>query len=332
MWSTQPLGEVNDIDNDDDENETEPTNAFTQYDRCSIIGKKFNSSDDAYTFYNEYGLFKGFGIRRHYYNKHTATNEIYRQVFVCNKQGYKNAKRMKNDGKPRCIKRTGCKATLQVTLSTLGTWVVDKFLDDHNHPLDDPSRAPQQWSHKVFHRTKECRDLVTLLSKTGVRPSEITKIVNVYKGDQDDKLTRVQCSSIINGERKTNLGKECHGIIMHFQPKAATDKDCYFAMDLNADGTFRSVFWADGRSRSSFNQFGDVVVFDVTYKTNKFSLPFAPFVGVNHHNQTILFGGALLENETESTFTWLFEHFLKSCFGTSSTITYSSIVIVLEDG
>ncbi|XP_074327979.1 protein FAR-RED IMPAIRED RESPONSE 1-like [Apium graveolens] len=36
--------------------------------------------------------------------------------------------------------------------------------------------------------------------------------------------------------------------------------------------------------------FNDVVVFDVTYKTNSFSLPFAPFTGVNHHWQSTLFG------------------------------------------
>ncbi|GJU04403.1 FAR1-related sequence 5-like protein [Tanacetum coccineum] len=157
----------------------------------------------------------------------------------------------------------------------------------------------------------ECKDLVTLLSKEGIRPSEITKIVNAYRGNHEHKLTRVQCSTIVSGERRRNMGKECHGVIMHFKERAEVDKDFYFAMDLSIDGTLRNVFWADGRSRSSYSQFGDVVIFDVTYKTNKLCLPFAPFVGVNHHNQTILLGGALLENETEITFTWLFKQFLK---------------------
>ncbi|XP_023773224.1 protein FAR1-RELATED SEQUENCE 7-like [Lactuca sativa] len=43
-------------------------------------------------------------------------------------------------------------------------------------------------------------------------------------------------------------------------------------------------------------------------------MAFAPFTGVNHHGQSILFGGALLENEKEETFVWLFEHFLKYMF------------------
>ncbi|XP_061342039.1 protein FAR1-RELATED SEQUENCE 5-like [Gastrolobium bilobum] len=83
------------------------------------------------------------------------------------------------------------------------------------------------------------------------------------------------------------------------------------------DGTLRSVFWADGRSRAAYVQFGDVLVFDVTYQTNKFKFPFAPFVGVNHHGQSILFAAALLEDETEATFTWLFEQFLECMFDKS---------------
>lgn len=57
------------------------------------------------------------------------------------------------------------------------------------------------------------------------------------------------------------------------------------------------LFWADARSRATYEEFGDVVTFDTTYLTNKYDMPFAPFVGVNHHGQSILFGCALLSNE-----------------------------------
>ncbi|CAI9290267.1 unnamed protein product [Lactuca saligna] len=72
--------------------------------------------------------------------------------------------------------------------------------------------------------------------------------------------------------------------------------------------------------KDDYTKFNDVVVFDVTYMTNKFKMPFAPFTGVNHHGQSILFGVALLENEKEETFEWLFEHFLKCMFGKKQEI------------
>ncbi|XP_028106610.1 protein FAR-RED IMPAIRED RESPONSE 1-like [Camellia sinensis] len=41
-------------------------------------------------------------------------------------------------------------------------------------------------------------------------------------------------------------------------------------------------------------------------------MPFAPFVGVNHHGQSILFGCGLLSNENTETFVWLFKEWLSS--------------------
>ena len=62
--------------------------------------------------------------------------------------------------------------------------------------------------------------------------------------------------------------------------------------------------------------FGDVVCFDTTYKKkNKEDRPFALFVGVNHQKQTIIFGAALLYDETSKTFMWLFDSFQKATFG-----------------
>ena len=62
--------------------------------------------------------------------------------------------------------------------------------------------------------------------------------------------------------------------------------------------------------------FGDVVCFDTTYKKEKRKKeeegrPFALFVGVNHHKQTIIFGAALLYDEISETFMWLFNSFQK---------------------
>lgn len=55
-----------------------------------------------------------------------------------------------------------------------------------------------------------------------------------------------------------------------------------------------------------------MVSFDTTYRTNKYNMICAPFVGINHHWKNVLFGCAFLLDETTVTFTWLFETFLES--------------------
>lgn len=51
------------------------------------------------------------------------------------------------------------------------------------------------------------------------------------------------------------------------------------------------------------------------YQVNQYKMPFAPFTGVHHHKQSVVFGGALLADATESTFTWLFTSWLKAMSG-----------------
>ena len=55
------------------------------------------------------------------------------------------------------------------------------------------------------------------------------------------------------------------------------------------EGRLRNIFWADARSIAAYEAYGDVVSFGTRYLTNKYDMPFAPFVGVNHYRQTILF-------------------------------------------
>lgn len=89
----------------------------------------------------------------------------------------------------------------------------------------------------------------------------------------------------------------------------------FYIMDLDDNGRLRNVFCADARSRAMYESFGDVVTFDTTYLTNKYDMPFAPFVGVNHHGNSVLLGCGLLSNEDTETFVWLFRSWLSCMSG-----------------
>lgn len=64
----------------------------------------------------------------------------------------------------------------------------------------------------------------------------------------------------------------------------------------------------DTHSQAMCDEFGDVISFDTTYLIEKYDMPFAPFIGVNHHGQSILLGYELLSSEDTSTFVWLFQY------------------------
>ncbi|XP_028080652.1 protein FAR1-RELATED SEQUENCE 5-like [Camellia sinensis] len=82
--------------------------------------------------------------------------------------------------------------------------------------------------------------------------------------------------------------------------------------ELDTEEQITNIFWADATMIIDYGQFGDVVTFDTTYKINRESRPFVIFVGFNNHRETIVFGAALMYDETTDSFIWLFKKFLEA--------------------
>ncbi|XP_020249425.1 protein FAR1-RELATED SEQUENCE 5-like [Asparagus officinalis] len=284
------------------------------------IGMEFSTHEEAYNFYNAYARLKGFGVRKGHTAWSRKKDAILSRIFVCDKEGFKSLKDKREDGRNVIRKfdtRCGCNARMVIGLDrSTEKWVVRKLNSKHNgHPLTTPTRVKKHYSHRTLHRAQSTKRLIDTLDNQGLRPSAICKVVDVAHGNEQGSLTQQECQAQLRLKRRNNVGHECVNIVRQFQEKKVSDPQFYFALDLENDGTMRSVFWMDGRSRTSYLQFGDVVCFDVTYRTNNLKLPFAPFTGVNHHRQSTLFGCALLADETEETFIWLFSQWLKCMSG-----------------
>ncbi|XP_010694416.2 protein FAR1-RELATED SEQUENCE 6-like [Beta vulgaris subsp. vulgaris] len=89
------------------------------------------------------------------------------------------------------------------------------------------------------------------------------------------------------------------------------DNQNFFHMHrLDTNGSLKDILWIDARSRDAWEEFEDVVCFDATYLTNEYELPFANFIGVNHHGQIILLGCTLVSHEDTETYQWVFRTWL----------------------
>ncbi|KAB8114806.1 hypothetical protein EE612_054433 [Oryza sativa] len=100
---------------------------------------------------------------------------------------------------------------------------------------------------------------------------------------------------------------------------------CY-AVQIDRSGCIANFIWVDARARSLYRRFGDAVVLDLTCRRNRRAVPFAAFTGMNHHRQAIVFGCALMTDESENSFAWLLETWLAFMGGKkpmSFTIGYS---------
>lgn len=88
--------------------------------------------------------------------------------------------------------------------------------------------------------------------------------------------------------------------------------DFYFTYCTDEEARLKNIFWSDAQSQMGYQVFGDVVVFDSTYRVNSYNLPFVPFVGVNHHRSTVVFGCGIILGESVSSYEWLLKAFLEA--------------------
>ncbi|CAK8539072.1 unnamed protein product [Lathyrus sativus] len=109
------------------------------------------------------------------------------------------------------------------------------------------------------------------------------------------------------------LGGGGHRILDYLKRMQSENPAFFYAVQPDVAGG--NIFWADPTCRNNYSFFGDAVIFDTTYNTHQYRLPFASFTGFNHHAQPVLFGSALILNQSDSSYIWLFRTWLHAMSG-----------------
>ncbi|KAJ6826635.1 protein FAR1-RELATED SEQUENCE 5-like [Iris pallida] len=253
-----------------------------------FVGMEFESDEAAKTFYNEYARRLGFPFRVGRSRRSKGVEEVLiMKRFVCSKEGVYR-KKASGEGtrkRERISMREGCKAMMEVIRDS-DRWVVAKLEKAHNHHLGTSSRVGY------------------LRARGFIDTSERASIV------ASDAMTMLRQNAF--GE-----GGDAQGLLDYLKKMQADNPAFFYAIQVDNNSCVTNAFWADTKARTAYNNFGDAVTFDTTYKKNKYMMPFVTFSGVNHHLQPIIFGCALLVDETEFSFIWLFETWLAAMGGRS---------------
>lgn len=115
-----------------------------------------------------------------------------------------------------------------------------------------------------------------------------------------------------NRQRAIPIGIQC--VLDYLKRMRAENPSFYYEVQNEGSLSTGNIFWVDAASRLDYSFFGDAVKLDLLYKRGR-GLPFAYFSGINHHGQQVLFGCALIFNESEADFIWLFRTWLRSMLG-----------------
>ncbi|XP_030550658.1 protein FAR-RED IMPAIRED RESPONSE 1 [Rhodamnia argentea] len=294
-------------------------------------GMEFESKEEAFSFYREHAKSAGFTAIIKASRRSRISGKFIDAKFACTRYGNKREPAVDAMAEPisttdimaipvkkkrgrtnQSGSKTDCKAGMHVKRMKDGRWVIHSLIKEHNHEIfpddayffrchgnSDQGESHGDTLHAIHARTKM---YVSMTIQSGGY-----KKLQSQKGGPTNQLKNDQHLRLDEGDTQLMLD--------HFMFMQDQNPNFFYAVDLNPEQRLRNVFWVDAKGRIDYGNFGDVVFFDTTYIKSEYRLPFAPFIGVNHHSQSFLLGCAFLADETKSTYVWLMQAWRRAMGG-----------------
>jgi zinc finger SWIM domain-containing protein 3 len=166
---------------------------------------------------------------------------------------------------------------------------------------------------------------IDLAEDSGLKLKDSYEFMGRQAGGKDVLgYTKQDQKNYLHNKRQRELKYgEAESLLRYFQKQKRENSSFYYAIQLDAAEHITNIFWEDAQMIIDYKLFGDVVSFDTTYRTNKEYRPLAMFVGFNHHREVVIFGAALLYDETIESFQWLLETFFEAMSGKKPTTIFT---------
>jgi zinc finger SWIM domain-containing protein 3 len=200
--------------------------------------------------------------------------------------------------------------------------VTDVVLE-HNHILQLPETCHLMSSQRKISELQAFE--IENAEDYGIRPKAAHELACRQVGVPSNlSYTCRDRKNYLQGKRQRELAfGQAGSMLKFFHDKIAENPSFQYALQPDCEEHITNIFWADAKMILDYAHFGDVVTFDTTFGTNKEYRPFGVFLGLNQFRETTIFGAALLFDETEASFTWLFETFLTAHSGKQPRAVYT---------
>ena len=193
-------------------------------------------------------------------------------------------------------------------------WYISRVSTSHNHKLSEGYAEKKQWnSHSMIDPSTKY--FIKKLRDNNVSIGRVCSIIGVTDSSAMNPVRKETIRSLCAKVARENMADDIGKTVKLLREMKIKDPLMEVRFKVDEQGTVKSMLWCTGKNRMDYKNFGDVVTFDTTYRTNLYSLPFGIFIGVNCHFQSIIFGGVLLSTETAEDFQWAFQNFIEMMDG-----------------
>nr|XP_043639536.1 protein FAR1-RELATED SEQUENCE 5-like [Erigeron canadensis] len=278
-----------------------------------VKGTIFKTIEEAIQMYEKYAYEAGFDTKLST-QRRLKSGKVKTKYIWCSKSGKSQDVSMDTLNSEERERRsstmvTGCKAHVFFKIvEHNGKYALIEFVEKHNHKMN----------------AGEYRYLSKKHRKLGI--SEINFIQKVSTSDIGPTRAHHIYSNLVGSQKNT------HGTVVNFKNHKMTitcligsddsqmlinkmnnRKDCvpgfFFKYKVN-NNELAGLFWADEIARQNYIEFGDIISFDATYRTNRYNMIFVPFTAIDNHKKKVSIGARMIINETAESYEWLLRAFL----------------------
>ncbi|GJX01470.1 protein FAR1-related sequence 11 [Tanacetum coccineum] len=208
--------------------------------------------------------------------------------------------------------RCGCKAYMQITYRRENEafseeWQVTILNLEHNHELLSTDEVRFLPSYRSI--TTEDEKRILFLKEGGLSIRQIMRVMELEKNVSHGQLPFLSkdVRNFLSKVHEKYSHNDAKDLLEYCMKSKIENSNFQYAFIRDDENKLEHIFWSPPQCFEWYKKYGDVVAFDTTYKVNSYDMPFGIFVGIDNNGRTILFGCALLRNETTKTFRWLME-------------------------
>jgi len=148
--------------------------------------------------------------------------------------------------------------------------------------------------------TPEDESHILLYKEAGFSVRQILRVIELENNVKHGTLPFLDrdIRSLFVKVKKNLVANDVKDLLEYMKFEQNANSKFWYAFTVDEERRLEHLFWSPSQCFDWYESYGDVVLFDTTYKVNAYDMPCGIFVGVNNHGKTILFGCALLRNES----------------------------------
>nr|KAJ0210393.1 hypothetical protein LSAT_V11C400161580 [Lactuca sativa] len=279
----------------------------------------YQSLEEAVEMYKLYADKAGFGVRLNTVTRF-GDKTIKKRYVVCNKMGKipnRSTDTLDPEGSGRNkrnsnFKITDCEALIKFERLHMQTNAckIYEFEENHNHPLE--TKEERRYSKRARRLSYKDKEFIVRSSTSNIGATKAHKLQASLQGGYEN--VGPEAIDYKNFRRKVGniIGDKDAQLVVDKMNMRKDELHNYTFEYKCVDNVLNTMFWADETDKLYYKEFGDVISFDATFRTNKYGMIFVPFTAIDNHKRSINIGAGLLSNESIESYRWLLESFLKA--------------------